>query len=293
MTGDDAGVFSLGDGRALVQTVDIFTPVVDSPSDWGRIAAANALSDVYAMGAQPLTALQYIGWPRDELPFDLAGLVIRGGMDVMADAGCTVVGGHSIDSPEPTFGYAVTGQVAEERLITNSDARAGDVLVLTKPLGIGIITTAIKRGRCPAALEVLAIELMTALNQAAGENLHPRGAHAATDVTGFGLLGHLREVCEASGTGAVVEFDRVPVLEGTRELLSLGMWAGGSQRNLDSLTAVVSTDRDETDLKIVVDAQTSGGLLVSIPEPRAAGYVEAAGGSVIGRLTSEKGIRLA
>ncbi len=292
-TGDDAGVYALGNGRALVQTVDIFTPVVDSPSDWGRIAAANALSDVYAMGAEPLTALQYIGWPRDELPLDLAGEVIRGGMDLMAEAGCTVVGGHSIDSPEPTFGYAVTGLVALDRLVTNGGGRAGDVLVLTKPLGIGVVTTAIKRGRCPADLERRAIELMTTLNRSAGENLKPHGAQAATDVTGFGLLGHLREMCDASSVGAVVEFDRVPVLEGAEELLSQGIWPGGSQRNLESLRPEVATERADADLKIAVDAQTSGGLLVAIPEGRAAGFVEVAGGTVIGRLTSEKGLRLA
>ncbi len=292
-TGDDAGVYALGDGRALVQTVDIFTPVVDSPSDWGRIAAANALSDVYAMGAEPLTALQYIGWPRDELSFGLAGEVIRGGMDLMAEAGCTVVGGHSIDSPEPTFGYAVTGHIALDRLVTNAGARPGDFLVLTKPLGIGVITTAIKRGRCPANLERAAIELMTTLNRQAGESLHPHGANAATDVTGFGLLGHLREMCSASDTGAVVEFERVPVLEGAKELLAQGIWPGGSQRNLESLRPEVTTDRDEADLKMAVDAQTSGGLLVAIPESRADGFVQAAGGTLIGRLTSEKGLRLA
>lgn len=291
--GDDAGVFALGDGRALVQTVDIFTPVVDSPHDWGRIAAANALSDVYAMGARPLTALQYIGWPRDELSFDLAAEVIRGGMDVMAEAGCTVVGGHSIDSPEPTFGYAVTGEVALDRLVTNGGARADDALVLTKPLGLGVITTAIKRGRCPADLEHRAVELMTTLNKKAGESLRENGANAATDVTGFGLLGHLREMCDASGVGAVIEYDRVPVLDGVSELLSQGIWAGGSQRNLESLRPVVANERDEAELKIVVDAQTSGGLLVSIPEDRVDGYLQESGGCVIGHLTSKKGIRLA
>lgn len=291
--GDDAGVFALGDGRALVQTVDIFSPVVDSPTDWGRIAAANALSDIYAMGARPLTALQYIGWPRDELSFDLAGQVIRGGMDVMALAGCTVVGGHSIDSPEPTFGYAVTGEVALDRLITNGGARAGDTLVLTKPLGIGVITTAIKRGRCPADLERRAVELMATLNKVAGESLHPHGANAATDVTGFGLLGHLRVMCDASGVGAVVEYDRIPVLDGVQDLLSQGIWPGGSQRNLESLQPVVANERSDDEFKIVVDAQTSGGILASIPEHRAGGYMEAAGGSVIGQITSRKGIRLA
>lgn len=291
--GDDAGVFSLADGRALVQTVDIFTPVVDSPTDWGRIAAANALSDIYAMGAEPVTALQYIGWPRDELPLDLAAQVIGGGMDVMAEAGCTVTGGHSIDSPEPTFGYAVTGLVEEARLMTNAGAQVGDVLVLTKPLGIGIATTAIKRGKCPPDLERQAIEVMTTLNRAAGAALVGHGAHAATDVTGFGLLGHLREMCRPSGVGAVIEFDLVPVLEGVGALIADGVWPGGSQRNLESLTSDVDTDRSKDDLKVVVDAQTSGGLLVALPESDAPAYVDDAGGAIVGRITSEERLHLA
>lgn len=291
-SGDDAGVYSLGDGRVLVQTVDIFTPVVDSGFDWGRIAAANALSDVYAMGGTPLSALQYLGWPRDQLPFELATEVIEGGMGVMASAGCTVVGGHSIDSPEPTFGYAVTGIARSEEIVTNSGGRAGDVLVLTKPLGMGVITTAIKRGRCPDELAVEAIELMAAVNRRAGENLQAHGAHAATDVTGYGLLGHLRELCAASGTGAVVDFDRVPILEGVRDLLAEGTWPGGSQRNLESLQPEVETDRDLADLKLMVDAQTSGGLLVALPEEAADGYAIAVGASRIGHLTSSKGLVL-
>lgn len=286
-------MYALGDGRALVQTVDIFTPVVDSATDWGRIAAANALSDIYAMGATPVTALQYIGWPRGELPFELAGDVIEGGMDVMASVGCTVVGGHSIDSPEPTFGYAVTGLVDLDHVITNAGGRAGDVLVLTKPLGVGVATTAIKRGDCPDDLERAAIEIMASVNQRAGEHLHSHGARAATDITGYGLLGHLREICLASGTGADVFFDQVPVLDGVPELVAAGVWPGGSQRNLESLRPEVRTDRRLDELKICVDAQTSGGLLVALPESAAEEYVRALGaGAVIGQLTSEKGLRL-
>lgn len=276
-----------------MQTVDIFTPVVDSATDWGRIAAANALSDIYAMGATPVTALQYIGWPRGELPFELAGDVIEGGMDVMASVGCTVVGGHSIDSPEPTFGYAVTGLVDLDHVITNAGGRAGDVLVLTKPLGVGVATTAIKRGDCPDDLERAAIEIMASVNQRAGEHLHSHGARAATDITGYGLLGHLREICLASGTGADVFFDQVPVLDGVPELVAAGVWPGGSQRNLESLRPEVRTDRRLDELKICVDAQTSGGLLVALPESAAEEYVRALGaGAVIGQLTSEKGLRL-
>lgn len=291
-TGDDAGVYSLGDGRALVQTVDIFTPVVDSPRDWGRIAAANALSDVYAMGGTPLTALQYLGWPRDELSLEIASEVIAGGMDVIRSADCTVVGGHSIDSPEPTFGYAVTGIVGVDAVVSNQAARADDALVLTKPLGTGIVTTAIKRGRCPEALASEAIEWMASLNRAAGENLAIQGAHAATDVTGFGLLGHLRELCQASDTGAVVEFDEVPILDGVVELLEEGMWPGGSQRNLLSLEPDVDNERRRSDMKLLADAQTSGGLIVALPPDRVSGYLEAVEGTEIGYLTSDKRLRL-
>jgi selenide,water dikinase len=292
-TSDDAGVYALGDGRALVQTVDIFTPVVDGAIDWGRIAAANALSDIYAMGATPLTALQYLAWPRDVLPFDLASEVIRGGMDVMADAGCTVVGGHSIDSPEPTYGFAVTGVADSNTLVSNSGGQADDVLILTKPLGMGVITTAIKREKCPSDLADEAIESMATLNAVAGAALHGHHANAATDVTGFGLLGHLREVCEASDVGAVVEFGRVPIMRGVAELLAQGIWAGGSQRNLESLKPDVDSSVDDDQLRLLVDAQTSGGLLVAIPEDSSDGYLQAVpGSSIIGRLTSEKTLKV-
>ena len=286
-TADDAGVYALGDGRALVQTVDIFAPIVDEPYDWGRIAAANALSDVYAMGATPMTALQYLAWPRDELSFDLAGEVLLGGMDVMAEAGCTVVGGHSIDGPEPHYGFAVTG-LAETNLIkTNSGARAGEALVLTKPLGIGIISTAIKHARCPAALAATAIEIMVGLNQAAGAAATAHNASAVTDVTGFGLLGHLREMCRASGVGASVQYSRVPVIDGVAELLIEGMWAGGSQRNLESLESEIDSSLEDDQLRILVDAQTSGGLLVSLPPEEVEGFLsDLAGAAVIGSITA-------
>lgn len=292
-SGDDAGVYALGDGRALVQTVDIFTPVVDSPREWGRIAAVNALSDIYAMGAEPLTALQFLAWPRDELSFAIASEVISAGMDVMSHADCTVVGGHSIDGPEPTYGFAVTGLVSVDEVVTNRGAEAGDVLVLTKPLGMGIITTAIKRGRCPLELAERAIEVMTTLNDVAGGALRPNGAHAATDVTGFGLLGHLRELCRASQVGAVVELRSVPVLDGVGELLSEGMWAGGSQRNLRSLADDLVTEIDIELVKPLVDAQTSGGLLVALAEDDVEGYLSAVPGTVpVGRVTSDKLIRV-
>jgi selenide,water dikinase len=290
---DDAGVFDLGDGRAMVQTIDIFTPVVDQPGDWGRIAAANALSDVYAMGATPVTALQYLAWPRDELDFELARQVIAGGLSVMLEAGCTVVGGHSIDGLEPAYGFAVTGLAGCDSYFPNSRAAAGDKLVLTKPLGIGIITTAIKRGQCPPDAARRAIETMTTLNDVAGRSLSAAGAHAATDVTGFGLLGHLRELCLASGVGATVSFSKVPVLEGARELLDDGMWAGGSQRNLKSIIDFVETEVGEGDLRLLADAQTSGGLLVALSPASTAGYLRLVPGAVeVGEVTTGSGIRV-
>jgi selenide,water dikinase len=289
---DDAGIYDLGDGRAMVQTVDIFTPVVDDPGDWGRIAAANALSDVYAMGGTPMTALQYLAWPRDKLDFDLAREVVTGGLDMMRAAGCTVVGGHSIDSPEPTYGFAVTGMVGIDSFFPNSRAVPGDSLILTKPLGVGIITTAIKRGKCPSEVAQTAIHTMTTLNDVAGRSLAPVSAHAATDVTGFGLLGHLREMCLASGVGAEVSASAVPVLDGARDLLELGMWAGGSQRNLKAVVEFVESDVEEDDLRLLVDAQTSGGLLVSLPAESAEKYRELVPGSAeIGQITSGSGIR--
>ncbi len=288
---DDAGVYSIGDGRALVQTVDIFTPVVDDPRDWGMIAAANALSDVYAMGGAPITSLQYLAWPRDKLDLGLAAEVVSGGMDVMARAGCTVVGGHSIDSPEPTYGFAVTGIVDQGAYFPNTGAQPGDTLVLTKPLGIGIITTAIKLGKCPPELASTAIESMITLNDVAGRALTGAAANAATDVTGFGLLGHMREMCLASGVAATISLGRVPVFEGVIELLGQGMWAGGSQRNLKSILEFVESEVDEESLKLLADAQTSGGLLVSVPPETAGEYIQSVPGSaLIGQVTDGIGI---
>jgi selenide,water dikinase len=290
---DDAGVYDLGDGRVMIQTVDIFTPVVDDPGDWGRIAAANALSDEYAMGGTPLTALQYLAWPRDKLDFDLARRVIAGGLEIMEKAGCTVVGGHSIDSPEPTYGFAVTGLAGADAFYPNSRAEVGDALILTKPLGVGIITTAIKREKCPPEMARAAIDTMTTLNDVAGHSLSAAGAHAATDVTGFGLLGHLREMCLASGVGAAVSMRRVPVLDGARDLLAEGMWAGGSERNLKSILDFVDSEVGEDELRVLADAQTSGGLLVSVPPGSAGEYIQSVPGSaVIGSVTDGEGIRV-
>jgi selenide,water dikinase len=282
---DDAGVFRLPGIGNLVQTVDFFAPVVDDPGDWGRIAAANALSDVYAMGAQPLTSLQLLGWPRDVIPFPVAGEVQQGGAEVMAKAGCTILGGHSIDAPEPIYGFAVTGLVGEGRHVTNAGGRIGDALVLTKPLGTGIITTAIKRDSCPPEVARRAVELMIELNAGAAEAMVDAGAHAATDVTGFGLLGHLGEMLAASHLAARLEVEAVPVLDGARQLCEAGIYPGGSRRNLEAVTPRVRGG-DDLDRKVLADAQTSGGLLIALPLERAGSIP---GGHVIGELIEGDG----
>lgn len=289
-TSDDAGVMRLpgSDGRALVQTVDFFTPIVDDPGDWGRIAATNALSDIYAMGAVPLTALQLLGWPRETLPFEAAAQVIEGGADVMAAAGCVIVGGHSIDDAEPTYGFAVTGLVDQAAVITNAGARPGDGLVLTKPLGAGIATTAHKAGRCPPEVLEQVVAVMATPNDRAGAALRPHGAHAATDVTGFGLLGHLTEMLEASGVGAVIDTARVPIIDGIRRLYEQGFYPGGSRRNLAAVSDRVAGDGEA--IALLADAQTSGGLLVALPPERVDSYAAAVSGSVlIGHITDNVG----
>lgn len=288
-TADDAGVFRLPDGRALVQTVDFFTPVVDEPYDWGRVAAANALSDVYAMGAQPLTALQLVGWPREELSFDLLAEVVRGGADVMALAGCTIVGGHSIDDREPTYGFAVTGLLEAEAVVTNAGAQVGDLLVLTKPLGTGVVSTAIKRGACPPEVRQTAVESMVTLNAAAAAAMRQVGVSAATDVTGFGLVGHLHELATASGVAAVLYPSAVPLLPGARELCGEGYLPGGSRRNLAAASEYLEVgDEDPLLVQLLCDAQTSGGLLIAVPPERVDGLLVAladagAAGAVVGR----------
>ena len=275
-TSDDAGVWGLPSGETLVQTIDYFTPIVDDAYDWGRITAANALSDIYAMGGTPITALQLVGWPRTGLPFALLGEVLQGGADVMAASGTTILGGHSIDDSEPKYGFAVTGLVPRDAVITNSGARSGDLLILTKPLGMGVITTAMKRGVCPPALAEAAVATMTALNATAVNPMQKAGVKAATDITGFGLLGHLREIALASGVGAIIEAKEVPVLDGVRELVEADVFAGGSERNLESVRSFCTTDGvDETTVRILADAQTSGGLLISVSANRADELIQA------------------
>ncbi|MGH9039913.1 MAG: selenide, water dikinase SelD [Acidimicrobiia bacterium] len=269
-TADDAAVYRLRDDLAVVFTADFFTPIVDDPFDFGRVAATNALSDVYAMGGQPLLALNLVGWPREGLPFELLARILDGGAEVARTAGAMVVGGHSIDDAEPKYGMAVVGTVDPRRVLTNAGARPGDALVLTKPLGLGVISTALKRDAAPPALLAEAVNLMTTLNQGARDAALEVGVNAATDVTGFGLLGHLREMLVASGLAARIDATRVPAIPGVRELIALGMVAGGTIRN----HAFVSPDVDwsglaEGEQHLLADAQTSGGLLLAVEPSRA------------------------
>jgi selenide, water dikinase len=258
--GDDAAVVRIDGDRAVVATADFFTPVVDDPYDWGRIAAANALSDVYAMGGEPLVALNLLGWPRGQLPFDLARDVLAGGADVASAAGCHVAGGHSVDDPEPKYGMAVTGLVDPSRLLRNDAGVAGLPLTLTKPLGVGILNN---RHKATGEVFEEAVATMTALNREAARAAVEAGVRCATDVTGFGLLGHLHKLARSSGVTAVVDASRVPYLDGARESLAAGHVPGGSCRNLDWVRPHLHSDVDEHELLLLADAQTSGGLLVA------------------------------
>lgn len=264
---DDAGVYRLRDDLAIVQTVDFFTPIVDEPEDWGRITAANALSDVYAMGGTPLTALQVVAWPRDSLPFALLSRVIGGAGEVLRDAGVTIVGGHSVDDPEPKYGMAITGVIDPRRILRNRGAGDGDAIVLTKPIGTGLVSTAIKRGVVDPGDRDAAVESMVRLNDRASKTAVEVGASAATDVTGFGLLGHLGEML--GEVGARVEASAVPLLPGARRLADEGVVPGGTRRNLrHAATFTDFGEADESTRVLLADAQTSGGLLVALPIDR-------------------------
>ncbi|WP_116040609.1 selenide, water dikinase SelD [Amycolatopsis palatopharyngis] len=259
--GDDAAAVRIADGIAVIATTDFFTPVVDDPYDWGRIAAANALSDVYAMGGRPVVAVNLLGWPRDVLPFELAGEVLRGGSDVCAEAGCHLAGGHSVDDPEPKYGLAVTGTADPERLLRNDAGRPGVPLSLTKPLGIGVLNT---RHKATGERHEQAIETMASLNAAAATAALAAGVRCATDITGFGLLGHLHKLARASGVTAVLNSAAVPYLDGAREALREGHVSGGTRRNLDWVRPHVDlTAISEEEALLLADAQTSGGLLVA------------------------------
>ncbi len=267
-TSDDAGVYRLNDEQAIVQTVDFFTPVVDDPFSFGQIAAANALSDIYAMGARPITALNLVSFPIGKLDKRILAEILRGGQAKIEEAGAVIIGGHSIDDPEPKYGLAVTGLVHPDKVLTNASAQAKDYLVLTKPLGLGIITTGIKRGIVAQEDESEAIRIMSQLNKEASIIAQEIGVNACTDVTGFGLLGHLHEMMKASGCHAEVFCGEVPVIQSAWACLEKGSVPGGTLANLDYLKQYLAGDYD-SDWKIILgDAQTSGGLLLSVPENR-------------------------
>ncbi|OGI45012.1 MAG: selenide, water dikinase SelD [Candidatus Muproteobacteria bacterium RBG_16_64_11] len=291
-TGDDAGVYRIAPDLALVNTVDFFPPIVDDPYDFGRIAAANALSDVYAMGARPLTAMNLVTFPKEGLALEVLHEILRGGSDKLAEAGVALVGGHSVTDPEPKYGLAVTGLVDPARVVTNAGAQPGDVLVLTKPIGVGIITTALKQGVADAHTVAQAVESMAQLNRRAAELMVEGGAHACTDITGYGLLGHAVEMATASAASLHIEYRAVPYFTAALELLSQGIAPGGLAANRRAFNgkiwfgdAVPGAWRE-----LLFDPQTSGGLLVALPEAGAGRLVErlAADGfgdaAVIGRI---------
>ena len=294
---DDAAVYRIAPDRALVATVDFFTPIVDDPRAWGAIAAANALSDVYAMGGTPLFALNLVGWPRDKLPFELLGRVMEGAAEIAARARCLLLGGHSIDDAEPKFGLVVLGDVHPDRMFVLGSARPGDRLVLTKPLGTGILTTALKRDLLSEAELEPAVRSMTTLNAGAAWAAREHGVRAATDVTGFGLAGHLGNMLQASGVGARIAVDRLPVFAGVLELAARGSVPGGTVRNLEAAAgARFDDDISKAERLLVADAQTSGGLLLAVAPERSAALLAALraeatpAAAEIGEITDEPGV---
>jgi selenide,water dikinase len=274
-TADDAAVYRISDDLALILTTDFFTPIVDRPYDFGAVAAANALSDVYAMAGTPLTALSIVGFPSGALAPEVLAEILRGAIDKAHEAGIAIVGGHTIQSDEPIFGLAVVGRVNPREVITNAGAQPGDFLVLSKPLGLGIITTAAKRGEDSLGAGPAALAVMTTLNRDAAQVMAGAGAHALTDVTGFGLLGHLRNLAAASGVSATIWNDLVPVLSAAREYVGNGVAPGGTHANRRFLARWVDYDSDiiEWEQLLLCDAQTSGGLLAALPGTHAAQVV--------------------
>lgn len=276
LTSDDAAVYALDDDTALVQTLDFFTPLVDDAYGFGQVAAANALSDLYAMGAEPMLALNIVAFPAKKLPMTILEDILRGGNDKVREAGIFVLGGHSIDDPEPKYGLVATGRVRRDRILRNVGAKPGDVLVLSKPLGTGIFTTALKRDLVPREREGAIVGLMATLNRGAAEALRGFDAHACTDVTGYGLLGHLGTMLRASGVRATLSAARVPFVREVRDLAEQGCVPGGSHANLRAVDGDVDWGGlSASERLILADAQTSGGLLVALPEAQAQDYVSA------------------
>ena len=278
--GDDASAVRIPNGLAVISTADFFTPMLNDPYDWGRVAAANALSDVYAMGGTPITAINLVGWPREVLGLDILREVLRGGMDIATEAGISITGGHSITAPEPMYGLAATGIVHPDKILRNDAAEAGLPITLTKPIGVGILNN---KHKATGEVSQAAVESMTTLNRDAAAAAVAAGVRAATDVTGFGLLGHLYKMCRASGIAAELDFSAVPAIDGAKEALAEGFIPGGSRRNLDWVRPHLDTTLSEEELIFLADAQTSGGLLVIGEVP---GY------PVIGRTVPGAGITI-
>ncbi len=268
-TGDDAAVYRLDDNTALVVTVDFFTPITDDPYEFGSVAAANSLSDVYAMGGKPLVALNIVGFPA-ELAVEMLGEVLKGGYDKATEAGCLIVGGHTVDDAEPKYGLSVVGLVEPGKEVSNASAKPGDALVLTKPIGTGIITTGCKQGITPDAILKQAVDTMATLNKGASEAMMKVGVNSCTDITGFGLMGHLKGMVRGSGAGARIRMTDVPVLPGVWELLEKGTVPGGTFRNMSSVEDTLDWDASLTENQrlLMCDAQTSGGLLISVPRAK-------------------------
>jgi selenide,water dikinase len=262
---DDAAVYDMGDGTAIISTTDFFMPIVDDPLTFGRIAATNAISDVYAMGGKPLLAIAILGWPVNKIEPEIAGLVVEGGRQTCREAGIALAGGHSIDSPEPIFGLAVTGQVRIEHLKKNNTARPGNRLILTKPLGVGILTTAQKQGKLKPEHDQIAPESMMMLNRIGEEFGKIKGITAMTDVTGFGLLGHLSEMCLGSNLSAILEYNKISRFPEAEEYISMGCIPGGTHRNWESYGHQVQL-KEENRRFLLADPQTSGGLLIAVEE---------------------------
>ena len=282
----------LNNGTLIIQTVDFFTPVVDDPYQFGQIAAANALSDIYAMGGKPLFALNIVGFPINDLPKSILTDILQGGADKADEAGIPIVGGHSVDDREPKYGLVVTGEIHQDRIWKNSGARPGDALVLTKSLGTGIIATGIKKGMATQDSIKDAINSMASLNKYSAQELRGYDVNAVTDVTGFGLLGHLKEMCENSDVSSKINFQDLLFLDGAKELAMSGVMPGGTKRNLKSVEKVVSFNDHLSEIEqlLSADAQTSGGLLVSMPLEDARSYVKKVNGqtAIIGQITEKK-----
>ena len=263
---DDGGVIDIGNEIKIVQTVDFFTPILDNPFDWGKVAAANALSDIYAMGGTPISSLQLVSWPREDLSFEILSEVLKGGLEIMQSAGCNIIGGHSIDDKEPKYGFAVTG-IINEVIYKKRNLQVGDKLFLTKPLGSGIISSAIKNNIASEKAVSEVTEVMSTLNDKALEAAKELNANAITDVTGFGLLGHLIEMIGDSNVTVNLYLDNIPVIEYAKEYFNNGIYPSGSKRNFDSAKEnIIYKDDQESFVKILSDAQTSGGLLISAPK---------------------------